>query len=134
MTINTVNPYVAPTVSSCTPNRSVYRYTELPRSCPVCGRKFSDLTYRRLYPTRYRWRTIAFLGILTIVALGLIGWLGLIAAPFLGSRAVKWNKKVRVHCPSCKWSQKFIVSVRAKTELLPDYAKQGTDEVVDQPF
>ena len=116
MTNDSGNPCESPTEASlssaATRRRGAYRYTELPRTCPSCQRKFSDTLYRRLYPRRYRWHTLAFLVVLVIGSLGLLGWLGLFLIVPLGGWAMRWHKKVRVYCKSCGWAQTFIVSVR----------------------
>jgi len=119
MTNDSENPYETPSAASASstpiPQRGVYRYTELPRSCPSCERKFSDTLYHRLYRRRYRLSTIAFFVILAIsgfVLMQFVGWLALFAVIPLGSWAMTWPKKVLVRCTSCGWAQKFIVSVR----------------------
>ncbi len=113
------NPYDAPSplsepsITSRTPG--VYRYTELPRSCPSCQRKFSDALYHRLYRRTFRLGTIVFFIFLTIggfLLMAFIGWLALLVAIPLGAWAMTWHKKVRVRCSECGWAQTFIVAVR----------------------
>lgn len=137
MTNNFENPYASPTPTTkstvAKPLGGVFRYSDLPRSCPNCERKFSETLYRRLYPRRFRLSTIAFFVLLAIVGLALLllfGWLALFVIVPLGSWATTWHKKVRVRCTSCGWAQTFIVSVRdgtsmtrtASRELAFDYA------------
>ncbi len=119
MTNDSGNPYETPTATSgssiATPHREVYRYTELPRTCPSCERRFSDTFYHRLYPRRYRLGTIVFFVILAIggfVLTQFIGLLALFTIIPLFAWAMIWHKKVRVRCTSCGWGQTFIVSVR----------------------
>ena len=84
MTRASENPYEPPTAASesstAIPHRAVYRYTELPRSCPSCERKFSDALYHRIYRRRFRWSTLAFFVLLAVFGFALmqfIGWLAL---------------------------------------------------------
>jgi hypothetical protein len=114
MTNGSDNPFQAPSAPSVSSpvqsQRAVYRYSDLPHSCPRCEQKFSELLYRKLYPKRYRWHTIAFIVVVTVVALALLGWLGAVVFIPLGGWAMTWRKKVRVYCVSCGWAQTFIVS------------------------
>ena len=119
MTNDSINPYESPSADSGAPSgfadRRAFRYTELPRTCPLCGNKFSDVLYHRLYPRRYRWGTILFFILVSIggfVLMGCFGWLTLFIVIPLLAWGMKWHKKVRVRCSSCKWEHTFIVSVR----------------------
>ncbi len=116
MTNESSNPYESPTdvggVAATKLRGGVYRYSELPRSCPQCSHRFSDVYYRRQFPRRFRWSTIAFIIFVCMGAIGLLGQLALVVIVPMGGWALTWHKKVRVRCASCGWGQKFIVSGR----------------------
>lgn len=112
MSDDSANPYQPSAVVTANVKSGVYRYRDLPRRCPRCERQFSEILYKRLYPRRYRFGTIAFVVVLTIFSLGILGWFGFIPLFFLGGWAMNWPKKTRVYCTSCGWSQNYIVSTR----------------------
>lgn len=113
------NPNAAPTATTSESPRRVYLYTELPRRCPQCDRAFSEDRYTRLYPRRYRWSTIAVLVVLTIGSLWLLGILGLLLLGPSSLWVMRWPKKVRVHCLSCRWSRTFLVATRSPHRRTP---------------
>lgn len=97
------------------PKLGYCKFSDLPRSCPSCGRKFfggSEASFRRNFPRRYRWHTIAFIAAVCTLGVGTLGWLGLGLAMPLGGWAMRWHKRVKVHCSACKWSKGFVVSTR----------------------
>ena len=95
--------------------KGVYRYTELPRVCPACGRKFSEVLYRKLYPRRFRKKTLVFFlftALLGFVLAGFFGWLAIIPVVALAAWGMSFHKVVRVKCNECGWSQKYVVRNR----------------------
>ena len=113
MTSNQENPYQSSAQTSA--GNRVYRYTELPRACPACGRKFSEVLYRKLYPRRYQKKTVVFflvIGLLGFVLAAFIGWLAIIPMLVLGAWGMSFHKVVGVKCNECDWSQKYVVRNR----------------------
>jgi hypothetical protein len=113
MTGNQENPYESSSQTGA--GHGVYRYTELPRVCPACGRKFSEVLYRKLYPRRIRKRTLVFflvVAFLGFVLAAFIGWLAIIPVLMLGAWGMTFHKVVRVKCSECNWSQKYVVRNR----------------------
>jgi hypothetical protein len=91
-------------------------YSELPKSCPHCQEKFSQVNFRRSNPRRYRlsaklmFAGILLIGILTTLAMGLIGILAAGIASVAPTLAVmKMDKKVRMNCKNCNWKSKFVI-------------------------
>lgn len=97
--------------SPATPaNRRLWQFNELPRCCPNCHMSFNEALYRRLFPRRYRWRTIVFVVAVSAVSWLALGWFSLLLIAPLCGWAMTWPKTVRVHCTGCQWSQNYLVS------------------------
>ena len=95
--------------------KRVYRFTELPRECPACAYKFSEILYRKLYPRKYRVKAMLVFAcglLLSLVLFPLVGFVGLLPLFFLGVWAMSFHKSVRVYCRQCGWSQKYVVQNR----------------------
>lgn len=110
------NPYAPPAEGFDEPNGpngGPRAYLDLPRACPRCGRKFSEILFRQRYPRRYRWTTLAFFGLLIPIAIVLspflTPWGGMLVSLSLAAWAMRWPKQVRLYCILCGWSAIFVV-------------------------
>ena len=107
------NPYRSPEDVSAP--KGACRYADLHRECPRCGRRFSTLLYRKLYPRKFRLKALAWFAfsfILGLLAVSVLGSLALLLTLFLAAWGMTFHKAVTVYCRECKWSEKFMVRNR----------------------
>ena len=114
------NPYATATVSPEHARRAgVILYTELPRRCPNCEKKFGEVSFRRRFKRKMRWTTISYMLLVSIGAYVLLALLLpailvwaiylVIIIPVLGN-AMTWPKIVGMSCFSCNWKKSYVVA------------------------
>lgn len=111
------NPYAAPLGASR--REGPILYTELPRRCPNCDRKFAEANFRRRFKRKQRWSTTSFMLLVSIGSYflligfvpGILFWpiYLLVVIPILG-KAMTWPKLVKMACIKCKWKNTYVVA------------------------
>lgn len=109
------NPYASPIESrSASPRRTgVILYTELPRQCPDCDRRFSDANFRRRFKRKLRWTTISYMFLVSMASyffLAILFPVNLGVIFFAVGNAMTWPKKVKMSCSGCRWKKVYIVA------------------------
>lgn len=122
---NDANPFASPNDHPQTKSGTVrlppgvILYTDLPKICPGCNRKFAEANYHQRFKRRLRWSTIAYMvgvcfaGFLMLSLGTMFFWatLFMIIIPLL-AKARNWPKVVKMSCYRCPWKKNFLVAAR----------------------